>query len=230
MNKIVICDDDQIFCEYLKEYLQNNLELNLEVDIFVNPFELFDCIEKYDVIFLDYAMPYMNGIDFLDTIKNVGIIKVMISSYNNISFDTYKYKLFWFVRKDNLEYDMNRMLPNLYNELINGAKKFKISTANKCLSIFYKDIMYIETSSNDLLIYTKNEVFKIRATFNSVVPYFENMGFIIPICGVIVNIDFIEYINFNKAKVVLTNGKDFTISRSKKGNVREIYGRYVLNF
>lgn len=230
MYKIVICDDDIVFCEYLKNYIQNTIKLNLKIDIFVNPFELIDCITEYDVIFLDYAMPYMNGIDFLDKIKDIGIIKVMISNYNHISFDTYEYKLFWFIRKDCLEYDISRMMPNLHNELIDSAKKFKIITHSKCLSIFYKDIMYIETTSNNLLIWTKNEVFKIRATFNSIVPYFENMGFIIPICGVIVNIDFIKYINFNKAIVVLINGKDFTISRSKKGSVRKTYEGYVVNF
>lgn len=227
MIKIAICDDDTRFLEFLKNYLLDNLKLNISVHIFSSPFELLDNIQEYDVLFLDYELPYINGIKVLDTIKEISILKIMISNYSHISFNTYQYKIFWFVRKHYIDYDLSMLLPHLTNELINNKiKKFNISSSNKYLMLDFKSINYIETQSNYLIIHTNQKNYKIRSSFKAISEQFNNLLFIIPVYGAIINIEYIEYIDLHQDIVQLKNGIIFPISRSKKRGVVETYARY----
>lgn len=228
--RIAICDDDFEFTQYLKKYIENYLKLKIIIDIYVSPFDLIDKISNFDVLFLDYELPYLDGLKVLEKIKNVQIIKIMISNHSYISFNTYQYNLFWFVRKSHLMHDLSLLIPSLQEKLENSKiRKFKIFTSNKYLTLSFKEINYIVTQSNYLNIHTNTETYKIRSSFSSILNQFENLLFIIPIYGVIINIDYIECIDFHNFTVHLKNKETFPISRSMKKGVVEIYAKYSTN-
>lgn len=225
--RIAICDDDSEFAIYLKKYLNNTISLCVEISIFNSLFDLIENIGKFDVLFLDYELPYMDGITILEKIQNTPLIKIMISNYDSISFDTYKYKLFWFVRKSHLDKDLSRLIPCLSNELTsNKIRKFTVMSSNKYLTLEYKCINYIVTESNYIYIHTNLETYKIRSSFNSILDQFSNQLFVIPIYGVLINIEYILYIDFHKSTIYLKNNESFSISRKMKKGVMEAYAKY----
>ncbi|GFI42334.1 chemotaxis response regulator protein-glutamate methylesterase [Thomasclavelia cocleata] len=228
MIRVSICDDDMNFCLTLKNILQKKLKNVDVIDIFLSPFKLIDEIHKYDVLFLDYDLPYMNGISVLKEIQNYSILKIMITNFSHICFDTYQYDLFWFVRKHHFNYDINALIPHLNEELYNNkTSKLYISSSNKRLSVNFSDIVYVETKSNYLYIHTNKMVYNIRITFRAILPQFKNKLFIIPIYGVIINLNFIEFIDFKKLFIQMRDGRKFPISRNQKRGVMETYGKYI---
>lgn len=227
MIRIAICDDDINFLHFLHTYLQNNLHLQICVNSYVNPYDLLDNIHNIDVLFLDYELPHLDGIKILDKIKDFPVIKIMVSNYSYISFDTYQYKLFWFVRKQNIDYDLSMLLPHLREELIyNKIKKFQILSLNKYLTLEFKNINYIETQSNYLIIHTNKKSYQIRSSFKSILDQFDKLSFVIPVYGVIINVEYVEFIDFHHSTIHLKNGVIFSISRSKKRGVIETYAKY----
>lgn len=61
---IAICDDEPLFCEQLKEHIysySNKYNLDTVVEIFNNGKQLLNNAH-FDIIFLDYQMPGINGL------------------------------------------------------------------------------------------------------------------------------------------------------------------------
>lgn len=231
MIKIVICDDDIDFANHLKATLEKMIDFQIKIDIYTTSFELIEKIYTYDILFIDYDLPYINGLELLKRIENYPIIKIMVSNYNQICFKTYQYKLFWFVRKKNLHKDLSSLIPYLKKEVFeNIEKKLVIASPNKCLSIEFNKINYIETTSNYLQIHTTFQTFKIRSSFSSIISQFDNNVFFIPIHGIIINVEYIEFIDFHNSIIYLKNGKLIPISRSKKKGIKESYGKYINHF
>lgn len=144
MITVAICDDDIDFSLYLQNYLESQFQVDLEIKIYSNPISLIEEINNIDILFLDYDMPFLNGMKVLEKIKKTPIIKIMVSNYSHIIFDTYQYRLFWFVRKKHLKYDIGRLLPFLEREVINNkVGNFEIYTNNKYLNVEFKYINYI---------------------------------------------------------------------------------------
>lgn len=231
MITVAICDDDIDFSLYLQNYLESQFQVDLEIKIYSNPISLIEEINNIDILFLDYDMPFLNGMKVLEKIKKTPIIKIMVSNYSHIIFDTYQYRLFWFVRKKHLKYDIGRLLPFLEREVINNkVGNFEIYTNNKYLNVEFKYINYIEKSGNYLLIYTDFKKYKIRASFSSIVSQFDNLRFIIPLHGVIININYILYLDLKNNTVHLKNNVQFPISRNKKKGVVKMYAMYNHKF
>lgn len=116
-------------------------------------------------------------------------------------------------------------------EVINNkVGNFEIYTNNKYLNVEFKYINYIEKRDNYLFIYTDFEKYKIRASFSSIVSQFDNLRFIIPLHGVIININYILYIDIKNNTVYLKNNIQFPISRNKKKGVVEMYAKYSHRF
>lgn len=81
-----------------------------------------------------------------------------------------------------------------------------------------------------MLIYTDFKKYKIRASFSSIVSQFDNLRFIIPLHGVIININYILYLDLKNNTVHLKNNVQFPISRNKKKGVVKMYAMYNHKF
>ncbi|WP_300455764.1 response regulator [Desulfobacula sp.] len=72
-SKILLVDDEEIFCNNMTKLLQNR---SYKVTAVYNGESAIKALEqeKYDVVVLDLKMPGMNGIATLKQIKELGII------------------------------------------------------------------------------------------------------------------------------------------------------------
>lgn len=84
MITVAICDDDIDFSLYLQNYLESQFQVDLEIKIYSNPISLIEEINNIDILFLDYDMPFLNGMKVLEKIKKTPIIKIMVSNYSHI--------------------------------------------------------------------------------------------------------------------------------------------------
>jgi DNA-binding NtrC family response regulator len=70
MKNIAIVDDEQAILDVLERFLSRSGQLNIKT--FSNPIIAFEELKQgnYDLVLLDIMMPQMDGIEFLQKIKN----------------------------------------------------------------------------------------------------------------------------------------------------------------
>ncbi|MCI9630424.1 LytR/AlgR family response regulator transcription factor [Thomasclavelia cocleata] len=223
---IAICDDDLVFARKLNLFLNNELKYDTVIKIFTNGYDLLENISQFDIIFLDYEMPILDGLSILDQVKNHHIKIIMASNYEHIAFKTYKYELYWFIRKKHFSKDMPDLIDNLHVSSAQDKKKFRFTSYSNSISIYINNINYVTTEKNYVYIHTDFDVYKLRASFGSILDQFKDDYFMMPTYGVLVNMKYIKYIDFTKSSIVLNDDTILTISRSNKIEVKNKYVKY----
>ncbi len=83
---IAIVDDEVEILNVLDRFLSRNNEYS--VTTYSNPLTALDsvCSGKYDIVLLDIMMPQMNGLDFLDKIKEANEDQkvIMMTAYSTL--------------------------------------------------------------------------------------------------------------------------------------------------
>ncbi len=76
--KILLVDDEPSALKQIKIYLEKNNQMN--IDTITSPKDALEMIDEkgYDAIISDYKMPQMNGLEFLEKIREKGIDKPFI--------------------------------------------------------------------------------------------------------------------------------------------------------
>ena len=101
---IAICDDEPLFRENLKNILiEYKRERRLHIDIveFNNGNDLLDYQSHLDVIFLDYQMPGINGLDVARKLRhqhNMCAI-IFVTIYTDFIIDSFEVSPFRFLIK-----------------------------------------------------------------------------------------------------------------------------------
>lgn len=106
--KIFLVDDDPFFLNITEQYLNNIGVTNIQS--FTNGSDCLNTLdEKPDIIFLDYNMDTLSGIDVLKKIKrfNPNIYVVIISAQEEIkpAVDMLKYGAFDYIQKNSIDQD-----------------------------------------------------------------------------------------------------------------------------
>ena len=142
----------------------------------------------------------------------------------DLVFDTHSVNSFFFIRKSNIEQDVN----NVYIKLSNSNKR--LNNIFKCTNeiINYRDIIYLYKDNNYIVIHTKNNrIVKERVNLKAVINQFEYNGFIEIYHGTLVNVRWIQRINKDENKLILKNNQEQFISKRKIKNVCSIFHKYI---
>lgn len=115
MNKILIADDDRDMCNIISTILK---EGGYKVAKVYDGIRVIKKVkeESYDLIILDYKIPFVDGIEVMQTIRSLRLpLKViMISAYGSdtIKSEANKLGVYRFLDKP---FDMNRLLTLIEN-------------------------------------------------------------------------------------------------------------------
>lgn len=226
MYRIALLDDEYEFLEKLNNYFIEYK--NIVVDLYTDPYTLIEKIEKYDVVFIDFHMPLMNAFKFFEMTKNNHYLKIVITNYDQMIFDSLRFDIFYFVRKKNLDTDFPVSMKKLLVELKKKSNnKLVLNSYNNIVSIYYSDIKYIETERNYIIIHALKD-YKIRCTFKKILSLIDNRNCIAISYGIIVNIEYVMHIDFKNMLVIMNDGLVLTLSKKYKKDVRSIYREYKL--
>ncbi len=133
-NLKIFCVDDELFTLHLSEQVLKNLDYQ-DVSIFQNG---SDCLahleENPDVVFLDYNMNGLNGLDVLKKIKkyNPSIYVVMLSAQTNkdITLETIDFGAFTFMKKEgNLQDSLSGILKRIAPRISSIQSFLSMTTA-----------------------------------------------------------------------------------------------------
>ena len=229
---VAICDDNRSFCNELKsvllDYKTKHL-LHIDVYEFACGEALLNSAKSFDIVFLDYQMPGLDGMAVARALrrKNITCSIVFVTSYPQFILESFEVQPYRFFVKP-LQQDQVVSLMNTYISQQKLLAPIIVINDNSQMVINAKDILYLEGNGKYCIIRT------VRNTFNSSKTLAQAHALLPQHCfyrshkSYVVNLYSIS--SFQNGVVTLTNGEIAQISRNKMAEFRRVYMQFVKDY
>lgn len=230
MNCIIIEDDflsQQTIIRYCKMFGD---ELNI-LGVFdsVESAEAFikNCEKKVDLIFVDVILPGKNGIDFISDLFIMPYI-IMTTSYDSYAVKAFEMNVVDYLKK-----------PFIYRRFVQSIQKVKklikmdedkgsnetliLKNKGSITRFFIKDIDYVESYSDYIKIYIKQDAFLHLIALRDILKKLPSEKFVQIHRRFIVNIEKITSINENKIYLDGYEDLELPISRAQRKNFYSLF-------
>lgn len=204
--KCIITDDEPLARKGLREYIQKTGFLSL-VGECESAIALNSLLKETtsDVIFLDVEMPGLSGMEFLATTVNPPKV-IIVSAYEQYALKGYELNVFDYLLKP-VSYE--RFLKSV-NKLYAQLKKEQnseiiehifVKVDKKTKKILLKDILFVESMENYVLIHTTISKEMVYCTLKVIADSLPSDKFVQTHRSYIVNADYIQAFEGNRLEV-----------------------------
>ncbi len=172
--KCIVIDDDALSRRVIEEFITRTDFLNF-ANSFQNAIEAINPLDKtpddIDLIFLDIEMPEMDGIDFLNTLKNLPQV-IIVSSKEKYALEAFDYDVTDYLLKPVTYGRFYKAVLKAKN--IHEARNKKesdeifIKKNSALVQLKYDDILWVEALENYVIVNSYNEKFTIHFTMKSI--------------------------------------------------------------
>ncbi len=219
--KCVITDDEPIAREGLRRYLEQIDFISIEGEC-ENGIELMNFLKVRDIdlIFLDIEMPGLSGIDFLSSLEK-GPKVIITTAYEQYAIRGYDFEVVDYLLKPisfqraikavNRAYDIIKQQKDIEEKPKIRLEYIFLKSDKKLKKIVLKDILYIESMENYIIINTKEKKETILMTLKAIYEMLPNDSFIQIHRSFIVNY---SHINAIEGNMVIINNTKLPIARS----------------
>jgi DNA-binding LytR/AlgR family response regulator len=230
MIKILICDDEPIYLEYMEKVIKNRIAKSIYGDsgfLIVtesNGKNALEAIKKEAprIIFLDVNMPGISGFEIADYLKkNTNTIIVFVSAYDTLVYTSIKFSPFRFVRKRKIKTELKEAIDAVLEELFFSNEYIAVKDER----ILFSDILYIESDKNYVRIVTETDESRMRSTLTEAEEMLSGKGFFRCHSAYIVSLRKVLTVNANE--VVLKNGVRISVSEKYKKQFMEEYMKFM---
>jgi len=190
--------------------------------------ELLDILEtqNIDVVFLDIDMPETNGFDIARVInlKYPDTLIVFISSYDDYVFESFNYSPFFFMRKTKVDEELERTLTNVINKWNENHQTITISSFDKDMVVYLKDIEFVESSGNYCLFHMINgEIIKCRSSLKFFDSFLAGRNFVKVHPAFCVNEEHIQCVDYSNLCLIMKSLKKVYISKRRLNDFKNAY-------
>ena len=220
MYKIAVCDDDDIFAQFLKKKILtccNEMQVNVSISVFHNALELIQSADPlFHLFFLDIRMPGITGIELARWIrqKNNTCFIIFVSSIHEAVYESIQYAPLRFIRKEYLDTELSDALHAFHSRMkkIPSDIMVSVSTATGNYSLPLSTIMYIEALGHQLIFHCTNQKIQTRERLSEIETKLSRYHFTRVHRGYIVNFKHITHI---KNKVIhMSDGSELPNGRT----------------
>lgn len=224
---VLIIDDSYTEINIIRETflslipnLTNHYEISDTDDIKTSNINLF----SYDIYLIDLKIGEDgNGLQLADYISdnNRNAVIMICTNYDDLVFEAFKINVFFFIRKSNLLRDLYSGFLK-FEKLKNDCQTITVKHLNNLERFRKKDIIYIESVRNQLIIYLSNGK---NISFYGTMKNFLRMldcKYIVQISRAIaVNINFVSEIS--GTKLIMEDKKYFFVSKRRVKNIKSVF-------
>ncbi len=231
MLRIAIVEDEEKEARKLNALLEKfsqDKAVEFQVFQFLNPvFFLNNYSADYDLIFMDIQMPYMDGIEASQKLREIDSFTMLVF-VTNMAFlagKGYEVEAFDFLVKPiDYEYFVNKMT-RIINAL-NRRQEKKIIIQSEgikhCIPI--SSIIYIEVANHSLIYHTEDGDFNSYGTMKKAQESLFEYDFELCNNCYLVNLSFVKNV---RQFIVKVGNEELKISRPKKKSFMEALNNYI---
>ena len=220
MFKIAIVEDNQTAMAklqgYLERYAQENNE-NFDIAAFGDALAFLDSYRRiYDMVFMDIELPFINGMEAAQRLREIDQQVVLIFVTNMAQFAVKGYEV------DALDYlvkpvhygDFELKLRRAVSRLKEAQEAILVQRQSGMVRLRIQEISYIEVRGHTLIFHTETGEIKGSGTLHDLENKLKNKGFLRCNKCYLVNQRHIAAVQ--GYTLVMTQGEELQISRPRK--------------
>lgn len=230
--KVAVCDDEKVFHNEITSLLRK-FQKARGIDIFIDYFEngdmLLDSKYEYDVIFMDYQMEKMNGIETSWRLRetNSDSIIIFISAYPAAALDAFEVNTFRFLQKPVDEEKLFKALSD-YLKSIDYDNLLLINTHDESYKIKMSEIIYLEGDGKYTTIRTKDSSFRIHINLKQLEIKLPTAKFIRCSKSFVVGFQHID--NHDSSQITFDNGEKAVIGIHYAKKFKTEFQNYIMRY
>lgn len=228
--KIVVCDDEAVFRNTLIEHISTYKDAKYEVVAYSSGEEVLRHIDEKDIYayILDIELGGMNGIELAKHIRKKDLFVPIIytTSYTSFAIDAFEVTAFRYINKPIIKESLHRVLKQLDEYTGQNNRKLIISNRHESISLYYRDIIYIDVSLRVVGVHTMNKTYHHHMTLKDVENDLKGDMFVKISKNCIINIEHIA--ELTKKDMEMNNGDILYVSRSFSKAFKEKYMEFVI--
>lgn len=228
--KVLIIDDDLVFGKKLGNLINEkfgNEKNDIVIKINVSSIDLK---QKFDYYFIDIMLEGENGTNCGKMIidKNYFAKIIYMSSEESLVYDTFASKVYFFIRKENLKHDLERLWIKINQDNVKNTDYIEIISDRKRQMILKKEIIYIESNRNKCQIYMIKEQYEVYRTLKSFLNELDSNQYFRLNSYTIINLEYVKSVSGKE--VVLINGESFVLKRNYNDFIDAYHNNYMKRF
>ena len=230
--KAAVCDDEKTFHKDVFVLLGKYMETrNLEIytDFYENGEELLRSRREYDIIFLDYQMDGINGIETAEKLReaNSDSVIIFISAYPAAALDAYEVKTFRFLVKPIVEAKLFKALDD-YLKSIDYDNLLLLNTHEDTYKIKMSEIIYLEGDGKYTTVRTQKQSLRIRLNLKQLEQKLPKSKFIR--CSKSFVVGFSHISNHDNSEIMLDNGEKAKIGAHYAAQFKSEFQNYIMRY
>lgn len=230
--KVAVCDDEKIFHREISGLVRRYMRArNIEIytDFYENEEELLCSQKKYDIIFLDYQMEGINGIETAEKLRktNLDSIIIFISAYPAVALDAYEVKTFRFLVKPIDESKFFKALDD-YIKSIDYDDLLLLHTHDGDYKIKLSEIIYLEADGKYTTVRTKDKTLRIHINLKQLEIKLPTSNFIR--CSKSYVVGFSHISNHNSTEISFDNGERACIGAHYAARFKTEFQNYIIRY
>jgi two-component system LytT family response regulator len=238
MLSTILIDDQQFCTEMLKDMLEEDCPDIKIVSICHSGKEGIKAIKKHDpdLVILDVEMPEMTGFEMLKQIKDPGFEVIFTTAFDKYSIEAIRFSALDYLLKPVIQHELkeavekvenkqnkniNRQFKTLFKNLHETKRpvnQVAVPGMEGLVFINVSDIIHCESDSNyTTLFLNSGEKMVVTKTLKDIEALLEGNNFFRIHASHLINMTHIKkYVRGIAGYVVMSNGDDLTVSRTKK--------------
>jgi DNA-binding LytR/AlgR family response regulator len=227
--RIAVCDDDKAFIAVLKPYINeyaNKHKLEAFVDAYIGGEFLLKSEIKYDIIYLDYQMGGLDGMETARKLRerNIWCSIIFVTNYPDFVYEAFTVEAFRFLRKPINKAMVFQTLDDYFKKYGNDYPIVLRSADRQNVTVDTKDIVFLEAMRKHCIIHTKDAQYECTRTMAVVSRMLPPNHFFKINKAFIVNFNHID--RYNTEFVLFKNGEKAYISRKYLPFFKKAYRDY----
>ena len=230
MIRIVICDDEKVFLEKIKESTKQFF-YNRKIDTVIQSFQnsnglISDIKNKTDLFLLDIMMPGNSGLELASIIRDIqpDAYIIFISNMEDAVFTSFKYAPLRFIRKEYINEELSEALSAFLSDYYTPENIIEVNDGKKVIALPVKSINFAESNKHYIQIYTDSGCYSVRGKLSDYVEIFSYENIVHINQSYMVNLNYVK--SYDSVSVLLENNFKINIGRKYKEEFKSAFFRY----
>lgn len=231
MVRIALVEDDATYRETLVEYLkkyEKESSTKFHITCFTDGDEIVeDYSANYDIILMDIAMTYMDGIEASERIRQMDteVVIIFITAMPQFAMKGYTVDALDYVLKPVSYFAFSQRIDRALSRMKKRSKRFiNVPVKGGVKKQDVLDITYVEVQDHDLIFHTVTDTFQSKGTLSEVEQRIGAGGFFRCNKCYLVNLEHVQSIQGSDVRV---GNELLQVSRAKKKELLDALNNYI---